>query len=65
VSTEKARENGDPCAGIRNSRDSKPGSEVTNPRVRDSEAQAGRHAESPQSDLFKAGRGRNIVSAVR
>lgn len=65
VPTEEARENGDPCAGIRNSRDPKPGPKVTNPRVGDSKAQAGRHAESPQSDLFEAGPGHNIVSAVR
>lgn len=62
---EEARENGDPRAGIRNPRDPESRSEVADPGVGDTEAQAGRHAEPPQSDLLEAGRGRDVVSAVR
>lgn len=65
VSIEKARENGDSRARIRNPRDPKPRPEVPDPRVRDSEAQTGRHAESPWSYLLEAGCGRDIVSTVR
>jgi len=65
VPVEEARENGDSRAGIRNPRDPKPRPEVTDPRAGDSEAQAGRYAEPPRSDLLEAGRGRVVVSAVR
>lgn len=64
VPAEEARENCDPCAGIRNSRDPKPRPEVSDPRAGDAEAQAGRHAEPPRSDLLEAGRGHDVVSAV-
>lgn len=62
---EEARENGDPRAGIRNPRDPKPRPEVPDTRAGDPKAQAGRYAEPPRSDLLEAGRGRNVVSAVR
>lgn len=65
MSAEEARENGDSRAGIRNPRDPKSRPEVPDPRVGDSETQAGRHAESPQSHLLETGRGRDVVSAVR
>lgn len=65
MSAEEARENGDSRAGIRNPRDSKSRPEVPDPRVGDSEAQAGRHAESPQSHLLETGLGHDVVSAVR
>lgn len=61
---EEARENSDPRAGIRNPRDPKSRSEISDPRAGDAEAQAGRHAEPPHSDLLEAGRGRDVVSAV-
>lgn len=64
MSAEEAGENGDSRAGVRDSRDAKSRFEVSDPRAGDSEAQAGRHVESSQSNLFEAGHGHDSLPAV-
>jgi len=65
VPAEKAGENGDSRARVRDPRDAESRSEVPDSRIGDSEAQAGRYVESPQSNLFEAGYGHDILPAVR
>lgn len=65
VPAEEAGENGDSRARVRDPRDAESRSEVPDSRIGDSEAQAGRYVEPPQSNLFEAGHGHDSLSAVR
>lgn len=63
---EEAGEDGDPRAGVRDTRDAESRPEDADPGARDAEAQAGGHAKSAQPDVPEAGRRRRrLLPAIR